>query len=128
MVRNIITSIFLLLVAPYYSQAEDYTIYQDTVFIKSNKDQTGNKIRYGTDTVIFETEMRRHILTGTTVLPSTHNQFSAQWEYGLLLNKVKKSDCQGSAEEIMGNGGFFTEQNKFNHFNRYQFSYRHQFF
>ena len=76
-----------------YGQSEDYTKYQDTVFIKYNKDQTGNTLKYGTDTVIFLSDMRRHILTGTAILNATHNSMGAM-EYGIDFKKVTKSDCQ----------------------------------
>jgi hypothetical protein len=42
--------------------------------------------------------MRKQILIGTTILPSTHNQMRARG-YGLYLYKVTKSNCQGDAYE-----------------------------
>ena len=72
---------------------------QDTVFIKQSIDWTADTLQYETDTVVFESGMVRHILTGTTILPNTHNQFST-WGYGLYLNDVTKSDCQNHGEEV----------------------------
>ena len=74
---------------------------QDTVFIRHDSDWSDEKLDYATDTIIFETGMRRHILTGTTVLPWTHNQEGAK-EYGLYFDKVDKSDCQKEEGEYDG--------------------------
>jgi hypothetical protein len=70
---------------------------EDTVFIKHAKDWTSDTLVYVTDTVLFSSGMVRHILTGTTVLPETHNQVLCKG-YGLYLKKVTKSDCQGSED------------------------------
>ncbi len=75
---------------------------QDTVFIKQSVDWTADTLTYETDTVVFESGMVRHILTGTNVLRNTHNQFST-WGYGLYLNTVTKSDCQNHGEEVYHN-------------------------
>lgn len=91
----------LILSVKTYGQSDDLTKYQDTVFIKYNKDWSDDKINYVTDTVIFETGMRRHILTGTAILPSTSNQTGAK-EYGLDFVKIKKSDCQKDVTEFGG--------------------------
>ncbi len=80
---------------------------QDTVFIRHKNDTIENPLIYQTDTVIFASEMQRHILTGTTVLPATHNQMAA-YGYGLWFNKVKKIDCVRDGR--MEKGG----QNKIN--------------
>lgn len=77
---------------------------QDTIFIRHDSDWTSENLRYITDTIIFESGMRRNILTGTTILSSTHNQYSAYWEYGVYFKGVTKSDCQKSAEEFEGLG------------------------
>jgi hypothetical protein len=69
----------------------------DTVFIRQDHNFNDTLI-YSTDTIIFESGMRKQILIGTTILPSTHNQMMAR-EYGLYLKKVVKSDCQGDAFE-----------------------------
>jgi len=69
----------------------------DTVFIKQDKNFDDTLI-YTIDTIIFRSGMTKHILIGTTVLPWTHNQQMAKG-YGLYLDKVTKSDCQGDAYE-----------------------------
>jgi len=80
-----------------YGQQNDLTKFQDTVFMRYNKDETGDSLKYGIDTIIFETAMRRHILTGSTILTSTHNQYAAKWDYGLYFNDVTKSNCDEDA-------------------------------
>ncbi|GAB5539371.1 MAG: hypothetical protein Salg2KO_14740 [Salibacteraceae bacterium] len=72
---------------------------EDTVFITYNKDWTNDVKTYVTDTITFPTGLMRNILTGTTVLPWTHNQQNAKG-YGLYLDKVSKSDCLNSGEEV----------------------------
>lgn len=84
-----------------YGQSDDLTKYQDTVFIKYNKDWSDDKVNYVTDTVIFETGMRRHILTGTTILPASRNSICAM-NYGIGFSKVIKSDCQQDVTEKGG--------------------------
>ena len=69
----------------------------DTAFIRQDHNFDDTLI-YSTDTVIFESGMRKQILIGTTVLPGTHNQMSARGN-GLYLKKVTKSDCRGDANE-----------------------------
>lgn len=54
---------------------------------------------YATDTVIFNSEMVRNYLIGTTIIPWTQNQMYAKG-WGLNFKKVSKSDCQNSGEEI----------------------------
>lgn len=75
-----------------------HTVGQDSVFIRHSEDWAADTLNYVTDTVVFPSGMMRHILTGTTVLPSTHNQMRARG-YGLYLDAVSKSDCQGDGEE-----------------------------
>ena len=72
---------------------------QDTVFIKYNKDWTKDQINYQTDTVVFPSGMRRHMLFGTTILPSTKTQIFAL-NYGLSLSTVSKSNCQSPDESF----------------------------
>ncbi len=69
---------------------------KDTVFVKYGLDDQNGKVHYTTDTVYFETPMRRHILKGTDILTYTHNQQIAK-NYGLYLDKVTQSDCQKDA-------------------------------
>jgi hypothetical protein len=88
----------LILVVPLFMSSIGLA-QQDTVFIKQSIDWTADTLSYETDTIVFESGMVRHILTGTTVLPNTHNQFST-WGYGLYLNDVTKSDCQNHGEEV----------------------------
>ena len=82
---------------------------QDTVFIKKTKDWTAAYPEYETDTVIFPSGMMRNILTGTTVIPFTQNQQYAKG-YGLFFEKVTKSDCSNSREEV------YKEEDKINSF------------
>lgn len=56
---------------------------------------------YATDTIIFESGMRKQILIGTTILPGTHNQMGAIGS-GLYLQKVTKSDYQQDVTEFGG--------------------------
>lgn len=69
---------------------------KDTVFMRYNSGTNPDKVTYTTDTVLFETPMGRHILTGTTILPWTHHQQQAK-AYGIFLDKVTKSDCKKDA-------------------------------
>jgi hypothetical protein len=97
--------VFLLVIIQLFSNAlfgqkDDDARYQDTVFIRYNKSLT-DKMHYVTDTVIFKTEMRRHILLGTTILPGTASQIGAM-NYGLYFTKVSKSDCQKDITEYAG--------------------------
>jgi len=69
---------------------------KDTVFIKYDLDDMNGKVHYTTDTIYFETPMRRQILKGTDILPYTHNQQIAKG-YGLYLDKVVQSDCKKDA-------------------------------
>lgn len=93
--KGYVTTLILVVgfIKLYGQHADDGMISQDTVFIKQNKDWTADTLNYITDTVIFESGMRRHILTGTAILPQTHNSIAAQ-EYGLYFSKIKKSDCK----------------------------------
>lgn len=69
----------------------------DTVFIRQDHNFDDTLI-YSTDTIVFESGMRKCILLGTTILPGTSNQIMAMG-YGLYLHKVAKSDCQSNADE-----------------------------
>lgn len=72
----------------------------DTVFIR--QDHTfDDTLIYVTDTIVFESGMRKKILIGTTILPWTHNQMGARGS-GLYLQKVTKSDCQQDVTEYGG--------------------------
>ena len=66
----------------------------DTIFIQKREGAA-----YRTDTVFFDSPMKRHILIGTTILPSTQNQMQAR-NYGLYLNKITESSCQKVVEHI----------------------------
>ncbi|UTW61304.1 hypothetical protein KFE98_14955 [bacterium SCSIO 12741] len=72
---------------------------EDTVFIRQNRDWTADTLVYETDTLIFPSGMARHILSGTTVLPSTHGQIHAKG-YGLYLKEVSRSACKSHGEEV----------------------------
>jgi hypothetical protein len=72
----------------------------DTVFIRQDHNFDDSLI-YATDTIIFESGMRKQILIGTTILPGTHNQMGARGS-GLYLQKVSKSDCQQDVTEYGG--------------------------
>ena len=69
----------------------------DTVFIRQDHNFDDTLI-YATDTIVFESGLRKQILIGTTIIPGTHGQIMAM-NYGLSLNKVTKSDCQQDAYE-----------------------------
>lgn len=66
----------------------------DTVFIRHSDDRVSGGLTYVTDTVLFPSAVARHILTGTCILPWTHNQQNAKG-YGLYFEKVSKSECRG---------------------------------
>ncbi|MHB1278703.1 MAG: hypothetical protein ACYC1Q_09905 [Bacteroidia bacterium] len=51
--------------------------------------------------------MRRHFLSGTTILPWTGNQQNAKG-YGLYFDKITKSDCQSNA------GKYYPPEDKIN--------------
>lgn len=74
---------------------------QDTVFIKNDSEKFKNKLDYKTDTLIFESAVHRHYLTGTTILPATNGQMHAH-EYGLWFTKLTKTDCQHNGENEKG--------------------------
>lgn len=69
----------------------------DTVFVRQDH-YFDDTLLYSTDTIVFESGMRKQLLIGTTVLPGTHNQMGARGS-GLYLKKVSKSDCQREAHE-----------------------------
>lgn len=73
----------------------------DTVFMRYNKDWSADSIVYISDTIIFESGIRRNMLIGTTLLPMTYNQMETI-EYGLIFNKLEKSDCQSHEAEEGG--------------------------
>lgn len=97
----IFTVLFSYTLDTYGQESNDLTKYQDTVFIKYNKDESGNTLKYGTDTVVFKTDTRRNILIGTTVLPYTSHQIGAI-QYGLKFKRVTSSDCQQDVTEFAG--------------------------
>ncbi len=74
----------------------------DTVFMKYNSNQYDDSITYKTDTILFNTPLERHILMGTTILPSTHNQLEA-WGHGLYIKKVEKTECKNNEHPIEKN-------------------------
>lgn len=76
---------------------------EDTVFIRYNIDETGNKLNYKTDTLLLESSMNRNVLVGTTILPATHGQINALG-YWIGLEKVTKSNCQRDVTEYSGKG------------------------
>jgi len=92
MKQYILMLTFLIFLPKIYAQQNDLAKYQDTIFIRHNSDWTSNELVYTTDTVVFETGMRRHYLLGTTILPWTLNQQIAKG-YGIYLNKITKPIC-----------------------------------
>ncbi|HTA84522.1 MAG TPA: hypothetical protein VK783_16380 [Bacteroidia bacterium] len=70
----------------------------DTVFIKHDSSQYSKKLKYVTDTVIFNKESRQ-ILIGTTIIPETHSSHDAWVEYGFCLNKVVRTKCKKEVGE-----------------------------
>jgi hypothetical protein len=73
----------------------------DTVFIRHDRDWTGDKLWYTTDTVIFDSGMRRYILASTCIIPGTHHQEIAK-NAGLWFKRIDKSDCQ---HDVTAEGG-----------------------
>ena len=71
----------------------------DSVFIKYNISKS-NSVKYKTDTILSPSSMRRNMIFGTTVWPSSSNQFSAFWTNGIRFNKVELSDCIGQVEDL----------------------------
>jgi hypothetical protein len=69
----------------------------DTVFIRQDHNFDDTLI-YVTDTIVFESGLRKQILIGTTILPGTHNQMGARGS-GLYFQKVMKSDFKGDVYE-----------------------------
>ena len=72
---------------------------QDSVFVKYNISDT-DSILYKTDTIYFPSSMRRNLIFGTTVWPSSSNQYSAYWKNGIYFENVETSDCIGQVEEL----------------------------
>lgn len=73
----------------------------DTAFIRQDKNFDDTLI-YVIDTVIFNSGMTKHILIGTTVMPSTSTQIAA-YEYGIYLERVMKTECRGDENEAYVN-------------------------
>lgn len=96
--------VFALLATLAHGQKTDVSQYQDTVFLRYNRSDYG--LKYGVDTVVFESAMRRHVLTGTTVVPWTSGQIGAV-EYGVTFNSVAKSAC--SVDEETGFSPWFQD-------------------
>lgn len=92
MKRLIVVMIVSFLGAGLYGQ-------QDTVFITSNSDWTGDTLNYKTDTVIFPSAVIRNMLIGTTVLATTYGQQVAKGS-GIWFTKVTKSECRNGGEEL----------------------------
>jgi hypothetical protein len=83
--------ILLLLLTSFSVSAQ-----QDTVFVRYNKDWS-EEVKYVTDTLVYESPLRRHLLIGTTALPGTHNQMTA-YNNGLIFREVLFTECEGSVE------------------------------
>ncbi len=77
----------------YYGEANAQSIEYDSVFVRSNRADSHDTINYVTDTILFPSQMFRHMLIGTTVLPYTQNQMAAHG-FGIMGLQVTKSDCQ----------------------------------
>ena len=71
---------------------------QDSLFMRYKTDVTTDSTIYKTDTIIFNSEMVRHYLIGTTIIPWTQNQMNAKG-WGINFDKITKSDCQNSGDE-----------------------------
>lgn len=69
----------------------------DTVFIKYDSDRFDEQLIYKRDTVLFNSVDDREVLYGTRVLPWTHGQQIAKG-FGIQLQDVKSSDCNGAIE------------------------------
>jgi hypothetical protein len=84
---------FLFFIAQAHSQ-------QDTVFVTHSGDSWGgDSLNYVTDTVLFDSGVTRHILTGTAILPYTSNQIGA-FGAGLYFDNVDRTDCQERDAEV----------------------------
>ena len=70
----------------------------DTVFIKYNNSET-NEVIYDTDTILFESTMLRNMISGTSIWPSSSNQYNAYWIHGIHLDKVESSSCKGQVNQ-----------------------------
>lgn len=90
---KLFTSILLLLSFSGVSQEA-----LDTVFIRYNK-ANSDVLEYTTDTVLFQSEMTRNMILGTSIWPSSSNQYNAYWEYGIYFKDVKLSKCIGQTDE-----------------------------
>lgn len=88
----ILSILFINLTANTFSQ-------YDTVFIKQSDSRSYDKLIYSTDTILFSSSMTRNIITGTTILPWTHNQQNAKG-YGIYFETVTKTECKNSGKEV----------------------------
>lgn len=88
-----LTSVFVLFSLSGFSQEA-----LDTVFIRYNN-SSSDVAEYKTDTVLFQSEMSRNMIIGTSIWPSSSNQYSAYWEYGIYFKDVKLSKCIGQTDE-----------------------------
>jgi hypothetical protein len=86
--------ILLLITIPTFNQN-----ILDSVFVKYNNSET-DEVIYKTDTIYFPSAMRRNMIFGTTIWPSSSNQFSAYWSNGIRFDKIELSDCIGQVEEF----------------------------
>lgn len=95
---QLIFSAVILLIAnnAVKAQTDDYTKYQDTLFIRHSLPAFDSLI-YTTDSIVFRSQMANHYLVGTTILPNTNNRMMAM-HYGMYLNGVRITACEGEAE------------------------------
>lgn len=93
MKTTIFTILILICISTFSQNA------QDSVFVRLNKFET-DKIDYKTDTIYFPSSMRRNMIFGTAVWPSSSNQYNAYWINGIRFDKVESSDCIGQVEEL----------------------------
>lgn len=90
--------VFLFVSTSCFSQFYEDTVIQITrnPVYNSEMDVIGKSTKI--DTIYFLHDSRRNILTGTTMLPNTHNNMSL-FGAGMYLESVKGSDCMGGGED-----------------------------
>ena len=93
MKKEIITLLWILFSFQTFGQR-----VMDSVFIKYNLSHT-NIVNYKADTIFFPSSMRRNMIFGTTVWPSSSNQYTAYWDFGIRFDKAESSECIGQVEE-----------------------------
>jgi len=72
----------------------------DTVFIRAAQNPFSDNLNYSTDTLLFDSQLNRHILIGTCIIPASANNMSLL-NFGYRFVEVQKSECsKNSGEEV----------------------------